>query len=97
MFRHQGLLRGDVSGHYRQARLHPRSRGERDMDIPDSRTDRQRIPWILAEEHQQYQPEFWILERPEEASIRLPQSGDLGHAGCVRDFLSVHACSEDVR
>ena len=80
MFRHQGLLRGDLSGHYRQARLHPRPRGERDMDLADSRADGQRFPRLLAEEYQQYQPEFRLVERPKEASVRLPQSGDLGHA-----------------
>lgn len=101
MFRHQRLLRGDVSGHYRQARLHPGPRGERDMDLPHSRADGQGIPRLLAEEHQQYQPEFRLIERPEEASVGLPQSGDLGHARCVRPrrgggifpsrFLFMHA------
>ena len=62
------------------------------MDLPDPRADGQRIPRILAEEHQQYQPEFRVLERPEEASVRLPQSGDLGHAGRVRELDSVCAC-----
>lgn len=93
MFRHQGLLRGHVSGHYRQARLHRRPRGERDMDLPDPRADGQGIPRLLAEGHQQYQPEFRIIERSEEASVGLPQSRDLGHAGRVRDMIRVHAWS----
>ena len=92
MFRHQGLLRGNVSGHYRQARLHRRPRGERDMDLADPRADGQGIPRLLAEGPQQYQPEFWLIERPEEASVSLSQSRDLGHAGRVRDYSSVHAC-----
>ena len=70
------------------------------MDLPHSRADGQGIPRLLAEEHQQYQPEFRLIERPEEASVGLPQSGDLGHARCVRPgvggtfpsrFLCIHA------